>query len=157
MIELNQAKSVTRQIYRAIQFTRAEAIKRGESVVLCPLDKDTGACTSDWNQELMSFADSNGDGTRNASENILLTVPEIPAGTLQAKPGFLKMVRFNGLGFSPGVMGNLTYCPRDENTTPTAIRRLIFTMNGRTRWAQDKDSDGVIEDSGGSPVSCSNA
>ena len=155
LIELSKSRSVTQQLYRAIQFTRAEAIKRGESVVLCPLDRQTGQCTSDWSQELMSFPDTNGDNNLNGGEKVLLTVPGVPGGKLLARPAFLKTVKFNALGYSPGVMGNLTYCPRKENTTPTAIRRLIFTMNGRTRWAQDNDGDGVPEDSDGNALSCS--
>jgi len=156
LIELSQAKSVTQQIYRAIQFTRAEAIKRGESVVICPLDIATGVCSSDWSQALMSFPDSDGDGALSGPEKVLLTVPEVTAGKVFVRPGFLKRVQFNGLGYSPGVMGNLTYCPRGESTTPAAIRRLIFTMNGRTRWAQDNDGNGVPEDSEGNPLNCSN-
>lgn len=154
LVELNQSRSVTQQLYRAVQFARAEAIKRGESVVLCPLNKITGECTSDWSQALSSFPDTNGNGTLASADEVLLTVPGVPAGEVLAKPGFLKMIRFNGLGYSPGVMGNLTYCPRSENTTPAAIRQLIFTMNGRVRWAQDNDGDGVPENSNGDPLSC---
>lgn len=155
LIQMNQSKAVTQQLYRALQFTRAEAIKRGTRVVLCPLDRQTGQCTSNWNQSLAVFPDTNRDGTLPAPDAIVLETPPVPAGSLHMSPANRKLIRFDAIGYSPGSMGNLTYCPRGADTDPGAIRQLVLTLYGRVRWARDSDGDGVVEASGGSPVTCS--
>lgn len=154
LIQSGNARAVSQQLFRAIQFTRTEAIRRGQSVVLCPYDEDSGACLADWQREWVLFVDSTGTGNPESPDAIVRTFPAIPAGQLTSAPKTLKRIRFNSLGFSPGIMGNLTYCPGGTDSDPSAIRRLILTMSGRIRWAQDKDGDGVIDTSSGKPVTC---
>jgi hypothetical protein len=55
-------------------------------------------------------------------------------------------------GYTHWQNGSFLYCPADNDVTHA--RMAIVNAQGRTRRAEDRDHDGVIEDAAGRPVVC---
>ncbi|WP_339615910.1 GspH/FimT family pseudopilin [uncultured Gilvimarinus sp.] len=57
MIINHQSQGLAEDVIGAIQFTRSEAVKRGEFVSLCASNADQSACGSDWSNGMLAVTD----------------------------------------------------------------------------------------------------
>jgi prepilin-type N-terminal cleavage/methylation domain-containing protein len=71
-IDNEKVNALTTEFASSVTLTRSAAIKSGVPVVLCA-SSDASACATDWNKGWIAFQDDDRDGTRDASETILLS------------------------------------------------------------------------------------
>ncbi|HLT63087.1 MAG TPA: GspH/FimT family pseudopilin [Pseudohongiella sp.] len=157
----SEAEQVFERFARTVSIARAQAIRRQQTLVLCPLS-DASSCGSDWTLGMLLFADKNQDGNLSADEAVLERIhwqeslenkPVALTGTLQWRAfGNRQRLRISSLGEISDQNGNLLWCPPPGSTVPP--HQLILNATGRIRLARDNDGDGRREDSQGNPLSC---
>lgn len=136
-----------------LAIARAEAVKRGVYVSLCPSSNwnvtppscTTGALGTAWNQGYIMFADINKDGAFDVATDVLLAVTEpFPGSTLFGVPpnlftssGFTN-TPVNVLQFRPSGAANLpanaTFALCDTRTGPWG-RTITISPTGRATSA----------------------
>jgi type IV fimbrial biogenesis protein FimT len=109
---------------------RNEAVVRGREVVVCPTAGD-GSCADsiEWQHGWMSFADDNGNGTRDADE-LPLVLAEAAGGVRIVATGGRRLLRYRPDGSSAGSNVTLTFCDRRGAGHATA---LALNNAGRLR------------------------
>lgn len=152
LVARNESFSTINQLYHAFQTARSEAIKRGQTVTLCPLNSNQ-SCSNSWDSTISIFPDPDNSRSRSENEPVLRQVTIDTSGSIRVAPRNRRYFQFNGLGGTRGSMGNITYCPKDPSNKKL-IRQLILNLAGRLRFAADTDGDGVPEKGDGSPITC---
>lgn len=137
----------------AIEMARSYAVAESVMVTFCRSD-DGQRCQGSWSDGSILFTDVNADRVLNGGDRLLFRLERMkPAGTLEFKSfqnrQFLQM---NSRGFTNYQNGNFMFCA--ANKDPRQARQLIVSFTGRTRFARDKDGDGVAEDSQDLPLYC---
>ncbi len=150
----NRMLSETYALRATLSNARSEAMARRAPVVVCPTLNGT-ACeaTNNWLPGYMSFVDTDGDNTADPNdpdEEIL----QYEARGIQASAIYdngANRVRFTPRGTALGTQGTFTFC--DERGAEQA-RALIVNAVGSVRAAIDTDADDIVEDAGGTDVTC---
>jgi type IV fimbrial biogenesis protein FimT len=145
--------ALMRELIGAIDMARAHAVAENVMVTFCRSD-DGKKCQGKWSDGSILFTDFNADRVLGSDDRLIFRLePMKPAGTLEFKSfqnrQFLQMT---ARGFTNYQNGNFTFCP--ANKDPRLARQVIISFSGRTRFARDKDGDGVAEDSQGKPLYC---
>jgi len=145
--------ALMRELIGAIDMARSHAVVENVMVTFCRSD-DGQQCQGKWSDGSILFTDSNADRVLSGEDRLLFRLePMKPAGTLEFKSfqnrQFLQM---NARGFTNYQNGNFTFCPASKD--PRLARQIIVSLSGRTRFARDKDGDGIAEDSQGKPLYC---
>jgi type IV fimbrial biogenesis protein FimT len=146
-----QLMHLAKEMEGAIKLTRAEAIRRGQTVVMCRLnvaqtDCNTGSPSADWSFGWMVFTDINLDNKYNTATEVgtrLLIKPAVVTAAEQKKflgtsvvtPGGSPMedrIIFNGAGeLAGGFGGQFTFAHSSVGATSNAY--LIINATGRVR------------------------
>lgn len=137
----------------AIAMARSHAVAENVMVTFCR-SNDGKSCQGKWHEGSILFTDFNADRVINGRDRVLFRLePMKPAGTLTFNSfqnrQFLQMT---SRGFANYQNGNFTFCP--ANKDPRMARQIIVSLSGRTRFAHDRNGDGIVEDSQGAPLSC---
>lgn len=148
-----QSQTVIHNLASTYQYARSAAISYRQPVVFCPRASDS-TCGSDWLQGGIVFMDPDNNRIRSERERLLAIFEPPPAGSsLQIRAALNKRyLRFMSNGMLENTAGSFVYCPpgaRDRDA-----RTLIFTRNGRLRTGTDMNSDGILENAEGQPLSC---
>jgi type IV fimbrial biogenesis protein FimT len=151
--ERREIDAVMHGLMGAIDMARSHAVAENVVVTFCR-SNDGLNCQGKWSEGSIVFTDLNADRAVNGADRLLFRLePMRPAGTLEFRSfqnrQFLQM---NARGFTNYQNGNFTFCPAGKD--PRLARQIIISMTGRTRFARDKDGDGVAEDSQGKPLYC---
>lgn len=141
------------EIIGAVDMARSHAVAENVMVTFCR-SNDGMRCQGAWHEGSILFTDFNADRVLNGGDRLLFRLdPMKPAGTLEFRSfqnrQFLQM---NARGFTNYQNGNFTFCPASKD--PRFARQIIISLSGRTRFARDKDGDGIAEDSQGKPLYC---
>jgi type IV fimbrial biogenesis protein FimT len=118
-----------------MQFARAEAIKRGQTVTLCISSNGTSCATgtTSWNSGWIVFADANGNATVDAGEAVLRRQTLLTGGNAFTADNSVRAITFNRDGFAVGLpAGNVTLTLRDSTTASGLTRCVALTTVGRT-------------------------
>jgi prepilin-type N-terminal cleavage/methylation domain-containing protein len=150
-----RSEALLMELGRLLSEARSTAVTQAVPVTLCAT-RTPPACEAAWQRQVLLFTDHDGDRLfeRDMGDAVLrLWEPGAAQGRLllrsfPARPS----LQFTPEGFTNGESGNFTWCP--EGAEPAAIRQLIFTRTGRTRFAQDRDGDGLREGTDGKPLTC---
>ncbi|TFZ06077.1 pilus assembly protein [Ramlibacter henchirensis] len=132
------------QFMADMRFARSEGIRRGGGVVLCrsddpesPATACAGGAPADWVTGWIVFHDLDGDGARDADEQVL-RVQARPAGIDSiAADGTPTVFRFAATGrlLVPGSFSSLRF---GSANLPADIRRIVCVApGGRARIAGD--------------------
>lgn len=118
-----------------LQFARAEAIKRGQTVTLC-VSADGLTCAAGstaWHAGWIVFADANGNATVNAGERVLRVQTALAGGdTFNADNG-VDAVTFNRDGFAIGLpAAAVTLALHDPTNDAGRTRCVALSTVGRT-------------------------
>jgi len=143
--------SAIEQVVVLLSYSRIEAASKGHTVTFCT-SADGVACSSGTTKWLIAFSDRNNNRQAEPGE-LLRSEPPDTVGTnyilkLSAHRNYLRF-RPEGTAIESG---SITLCP--ENNDNRQASQLIINFGGRVRIAPDTNSDGVPEDSDGSPVDC---
>lgn len=137
-----RVKSATTELFSALLLARSEAVKINSRVVVCKSsDGDSCAPGGGWEQGWIVFADSNGNGLRDAGEPIVQRGEPV-AGALRMN-GNSTVVRY--VSYTPeGVAklvgggfqaGTITIC--SASLDATEARQIIVNSGGRPRVRKD--------------------
>lgn len=154
LLERERAGGAINQMLGAVQFTRAAAVSHRVTAALCPGADDRCGMRNTWHDGALVFLDPNGNGRRDAGEEILMRLPPLAPGHRMYWRAFRNRTAlvFRPSGLTDWQSGNILYCPPDGD--PTLARQIILNVQGRARRAIDTDGDGIVEDAGGRPVTC---
>ena len=117
---------------------------------------DMSSCnTSNWESGWIIFADTNNNGTRDSSENILRVNGNLSGGNTLRSSNFSSgsdILKFNTQGMLTS-SGTFTLC---DDRGATYARALVVNVSGQARPASDEDStpDSIVNDNNGANVSC---
>ncbi|MEY4733591.1 MAG: Type secretion system protein precursor [Pseudomonadota bacterium] len=74
----NQLQSVAESLFNSMSLARSEALRRQQTVTMCPRASDAECDTSDnWQQGWLTFVDANGNAQREPDEIILEIKPAL--------------------------------------------------------------------------------
>ena len=126
-VQNNRLATQANDLVTMLNYARSEAVKRNQSITVCSRDSDTDCLgTTNWDNGLLVFVDTNVDGVADPGEVILQVRQGLEGGnTLRAgRPD----VTYQSTGFSPG--SNTTFRLCDARGTATA-REIVVSMQGR--------------------------
>lgn len=118
-----------------LQFARAEAIKRGQTVTVCISSNGTSCQTgtTSWQNGWIVFADANGDGIVNAGETVVRSQAPLTGGSVFSADNSVRLITFNRDGFAINLpAGNVTLTLRDATSDAGLTRCIAVTTVGRT-------------------------
>lgn len=123
--------SVQRSLISTLFFARAEAIKRGSDVTVCP-SNDSATClerSAPWNDGWIIFLDIDGNGTFDSSDDQLIRATVIPRVASVVWSG-TRSITFQGEGnVVENSQGNLRIC--DLNGDFSITRGVTVDPTGR--------------------------
>lgn len=153
LVESLSGDVTLRKLATAVQLSKSAAITTGTTVTLCR-SNDGFACGGSWQDGVIVFTDRNRDRVINDNDSLVrhVTFPN-GNGTIKFRAFQNKQyLQLSSLGVTHYQNGNFTYCPFSGDSK--LARQLILNRTARLRFAQDRDGDGVKEDSRGRPLSC---
>lgn len=131
------------------QRARFTAVDEQTNVVMCPTENYT-ACVNDWKNAKMVFIDANGNGTRDNTEELI--VSSDPLNSANAIYGISGAIVFDEQG-GIDTAATITMCPKTNDNAYASA--LLLSLYGRISVAVDSDGNGVKEDLSGTELSCS--
>ncbi|WP_404299870.1 GspH/FimT family pseudopilin [Alicycliphilus denitrificans] len=136
-IERWRVRQAAEELQSSIYYARSEAIKRGGNVTMRKHPQGTDGCqeagtTQEWGCGWFIFVDSNNDGTRQTSEELLQTIPPPNRLNIMRKPTG-NFLRFDRYGMTGGNMLSFTLSPAGPGVTSPATRTLCMSSGGRIR------------------------
>ncbi len=148
-----QARVTAAGLADAVRLARASSVSLRQPVTMCPGDGGD-RCAGTWRGGVLVFADGNGNGRREAGENMLRHVHvAAERGSISWRSfrnrGWLQ---FRPLGHTAQQNGTFVYCPVSGNARHAAA--VIVNKLGHARVARDRDGDGFVEMASGKPVTC---
>ncbi len=137
IIERWRVRQAVESLQSTLYYARSEAIKRGGNVVVRKNLQNTDGCreaatTQEWGCGWFIFVDTNGNGSRQASEELLQTIPPPPKLNVMRNPAG-NTLSFDRYGMAGGNMLSFTISPVGPDTTSPATRTLCMASGGRIR------------------------
>jgi type IV fimbrial biogenesis protein FimT len=134
MIGANRVQAESSSFVNDLQFARAEAIKEGLPVTVCP-SSDGASClgTNTWQKGWIVFADANGNGSVDSTEGPALRLRTAFKGgdTFVASPT-LTAVTFNREGFTSSLgTSTVTFKLHTANNVTKSTRCVAVSIAGR--------------------------
>lgn len=125
-----------------LYLARSEAVKRLQPTVLCPSANGSDCLDApEWHRGYILFADTNNNGARDASEE-LLRVHHGDSTRLTALSSVSrKRVTYRPTGMSNGANLTVTFCDARNATPPKAV---IVANTGRPRVSDTKPDGGTL-------------
>ncbi len=143
-----------RQLELAIELARNAAITRNLTVTLCRSNNGED-CDGAWHDGVLVFTDQNENRELDKEDSVVRYVVFYDYdGTITWRAFQNRQyLQITSLGFTKYQNGNFTICPKNKDLR--FARQLIINRTARVRHAQDKDGDGIREDSRRRPIRCS--
>lgn len=137
----NQVNVAASEFVTALSYARSEAVTRGQAVTVCrssnvtlednpatPVPSCTNAGGTGWETGYIVFVDADGDGIRDAAEDLLRVAAGQRGGvTMTGNVNVASRILYRATGFSPGGAGTVTIA----NATKSI--RVVLSNNGRVR------------------------
>ena len=142
-------KRIKHQTHKA----RHLAITTNKVVTLCKSD-DLKTCGGSWNNGLLVFIDNNENANVDDNDIIYSAVnkPVINGDLSWRSFGNKAYLQFLPSGRTNNQNGTFTFCP--SNKPATNAKGFSITKTGRSQMALDRNSDGIPENSSGTPLRC---
>jgi len=153
IVEMRVDNEISR-LQRLLLTARNHAITMQSPVTLCPLNEQN-QCTSQWQDEIGVFIDSNDNKIYEpASNEVLIAMKDFAFEGDRLQYG----LRRNRIKFAPtgrttgwGSNGTLKYCPRNHNDHSRAI---VISTSGRFYSSRDINGDGRDQTRNGGNIIC---
>jgi type IV fimbrial biogenesis protein FimT len=138
-------------LHRVLLIARNSAINSGQKAILCPLEKNA-QCTTNWQNKLSVFIDTNNNKLFDASEKVLKIRAAITTGDTLLYGKDRNKITFKPTGQLSGLAnGTFRYCPKDYKKYS---RGIVVALSGRVYQSSDIDNDGIDENRGSKEISC---
>lgn len=137
LIHSSHVTSATNELVGSLHLARAEAIKRGGRIVICPSATGVVCSGGDWHQGWVMFHDQNNDAALDASEIVVLRRRAMPAGyRLTGNLPVSRYVSYTPTGSAKSTsgawqFGTLTVCR--ESRERVEARQIVIGSTGRPR------------------------
>lgn len=149
-IERAESRATQQALRTMLALARTEAISSESTLSLCGTDSTNTCIKHNFNQ-ITVFIDKNRNAVVDESERVLFVRDIEYNGRISLNASFGKeYVRFKKDG-SAEQAGSFVYC---NPSHPELSLRLTVSMPGRIYIARDRDADGIVENTDGSPISC---
>lgn len=148
MLIQNRIIAETNELSGIIQYARHHSIDQQIDTIVCPSQNFT-ACTTDWNDVKMVFADIDGNGVRGANEDILVATSAASPNNELTGPGVALRFVASGAVNAPAV---ILLCHKDK--VDKYARALLVSLQGRVKISRDDSNDGIHEDNSGNALDC---
>jgi type IV fimbrial biogenesis protein FimT len=127
----NRATSEINRLLGDLQLARAEAIKEGQTVTVCPsVDNVHCSLSTNWETGWMVFSDTGVRGEVDGTDFVVhLQTPFTSTDTLQADNA-ISMITFSREGFAMNLPNAVTFTLHDQSATPPFTRCLSLTIVG---------------------------
>lgn len=127
-VQNNRLASQANDLVTLLNLARSEAVKRNQTVTVCSSTNGTAcAGSTSWEGGYIVFADTDGDGTVDAGEDVLQVRQALESSnTLRA--GTQVRITYQSNGFSPGFGDTFRLC--DVRGTASA-RAIVVSPQGR--------------------------
>lgn len=147
------AQELMSDIMSGLSMTRSHAIAEAVTVTFCR-SRDGQKCLGNWNEGAIIFTDHNEDHVLNGQDRLIFRLPAHAANGKLSFNSFQnrQYLQIDSRGFTKHQNGNFTFCSADAD--PAKHLQIILSLSGRTRYARDKDGDGLLENSQGKPLKC---
>ncbi|AVP57324.1 general secretion pathway protein GspH [Pulveribacter suum] len=137
IVERWRVRQAVEGLQSTLYYARSEAIKRGGKVVLRKNPQDTEGCqqadlVQAWGCGWFVFVDTNDNGTRQASEELLQTIPPVRNLDVMRTPSG-EFLRFDRFGMAGANMQSFTISPVGPGVTSPATSTLCMSSGGRIR------------------------
>lgn len=144
----NKIVSEINELSATIQFARSHAIDQQITTVVCP-SNDFSTCTADWNDPKIVFVDSDNNGARGVSEELLASTGAISSNNVLTGPN-------NALFFRPSgeTLANAFILLCHNSKKADYARSLTIALQGRVKVSGDSDRNGIHEDTAGVALNC---
>jgi type IV fimbrial biogenesis protein FimT len=153
LIENSRRHSAVSDMITLINLARNTAIMDQQTITVCPLDS-ANQCTDSWNTlPITVFRDPNADRVLAHEDDIVRVTHLAKGGSWQGNTANRPYFRFFASGMASYAIGNLVWCPDDNDSHLAA--QIVVNMGGRPRLSEDEDGDGLLEDASGNAVTCS--
>lgn len=152
LIDRSKRHSSVSELIALINLARTTAIMEQRTVTLCPLD-DSDKCIAEWNSRPVTvFLDDNANRKLDDPSNIIRIGSAPNHGHWTGHTANRPYLRFFSTGMSSYAIGNLVWCPSNNDSALAA--QIVINMGGRPRLSEDQDGDGIVENANGNAVSC---
>jgi type IV fimbrial biogenesis protein FimT len=137
LIHSNHVTSATNELVGSLHLARAEAIKRGGRIVICPSATGVACSGANWHQGWVMFYDQDNDAALDASETVVLRRRAMPAGyRLTGNLPVSRYVSYTPTGSAKSTsgawqFGTLTVCR--ESRDRVEARQVVIASTGRPR------------------------
>jgi len=127
----NRSSSEINGLLGDMQFARAEAIREGQSVTVCP-STDGAACnvSTSWEQGWLVFSDTGVIGTVDGNDAILKMQGRFSGQDTLTSNNGINWVTFNRDGFALGLPNPITVTLHDSTVNARFTRCLSLTIVG---------------------------
>jgi len=153
LINSNRLVGAANDIVAALQVARMEAIRRGQSVVICPSTDGASCAGANWSRMIV-FSDRNGNRAVNAPQDVVLRDITLTAAGMQVVPSNSVSgsgwIRFSADGLAwvgANRSGAISVCsdrlPDARNTRDVRIvtsRVSVTTRNGSAACTAPSDN-----------------
>lgn len=136
-IRNNRSLTFGEEFAAALNYTRSEAVKRGQPVSLCPSNATQTDCGDDWTEGWLAVVDSNGAASSSVTVAELLRVWDAPDDglSLTVKRGsndfdFVRFVGAGGLASVGGADDPIDARAKHEDCTGNAARAVRVNASG---------------------------
>ncbi len=152
VLKRREADNVVNTLQMVVQAGRIYALNSHHSLTICG-SSDGKRCNASWSNRVLLMEDANRNGIIDGPDRVL------QSETLNIQPSQLVWRGFGGntiiigsFGTTYASNGTFTYCRKDKD--PFYSRQVVINRGGRARKSQDRNKDGIDEDSSGNPISC---
>lgn len=135
LVRNNRSQAAANELVSALNLARAEAIKRGSRVSMCPSTNGTSCSGTAWQNGWIVFVDTAASDLANAATvgTILSRRTALPEGATAT--GTATFIRYSSQGFAP-VRSNLTV----QVNSCTGINARVISLSASGRIAVQKTS-----------------
>lgn len=138
-------------LHRMLLITRNIAINSGQKTILCPLENNL-QCTTNWQNKLSVFIDTNNNKLFDANEKVLKIRPKITTGDSLLYGKGRDKITFSPTGHLSGLAnGTFRYCPKNHKNHS---RGIIVARSGRIYQSSDIHNDGIDRNRGNKEINC---
>jgi type IV fimbrial biogenesis protein FimT len=128
-IQNNRIVAQNNEFISGLNYARSEAIKRSDTVALCPSTNGTSCTAStDWSTGWIVFNDLNADGALNGAEVALQVGPATTDGITINSPTF-QFIRYTASGMLSGAAG--TFSLLKTGCVGLKARQIGVSVTGR--------------------------
>lgn len=154
LAQRNESEVATRQLMHSWETGRSAAITLQQNILICGSNDGT-SCEREWRHHLLIFRDDNGNLQADDHEIVQRQSFTLQHGYFVTRLALSRdQFQVNTRG-RPSLTGSLIYCP--DTAQAPLIQRLTWNRAGRLYRGQDKDQDGITDDTDGAPMSCTAA